>query len=301
MENRNCNWQKVLSVTDLNKRLGDFSLENIRLSLPAGCVMGLVGENGAGKSTLIKTVLGIWRADSGVTELFGKTFDGSERAVLERVGVVMDEEQFPETMTASQIGSTLGGIYKQWDNGAYESYLRRFSLPRTKPLRQLSKGMKMKLSIAAALSHRAELLILDEPTSGLDPVMRDEVCELLADFVSQGSNAVLFSSHIVSDLEKTCDYITFLHKGRVLLCEEKDRLKEEYGILRCPAEKAQAFPAAARRVTPYGAELLLRRADVPGKELGQATIEDIFLFFSRGSQPGEASDTTVSDCAEKGA
>lgn len=277
--------ETILQTENLCKRRAGFYLDNVSLSLPAGCVMGLVGENGAGKSTLLKALLGVVRPDGGQVSLFGEPFDLSKRDVLERIGAVFDSEQFPEVMTAPQIGKCLAGVYRGWERRTFDGFLKQFSIPGDKPIRKLSKGMKMKVCLAAALSHRAELLLLDEPTEGLDPLARDEFCTMLSDFVSHGSNAVLLSSHIVSDLEKVCDYIAFLHEGRLLLCEEKDRLKERYGVLRCAPEETERYAdiTAAKRLSPYGAELLVRREGVPvGSALGQAGLEDIFLFLCRG-------------------
>ena len=269
------------------KKRGEFSLADVSLCLPEGCILGLIGENGAGKSTLIKTLLGILPADSGRISLFGRPFDGSERRVFEKIGVVLDENQFPEVMTVSQVGKSLAGIFSGWDAARFDALCRRFGLLLGKPCGKLSKGTKMKLSIAAALSHGAELLVLDEPTSGLDPVVRDEFTDMLAEFAAEPGHAVLLSSHIVSDLEKVCDYIAFLHEGKLLLCEEKDRLKEKYGVLRCGTEEAEKWRryAVSERQTPYGAELLCKRDAVPaGTPLGAVNIEDIFLFFSRKNE-----------------
>lgn len=220
----------ALEIHGLTKRRGDFVLRGLDLTLPAGCIMGLIGENGAGKSTTIRLILNALSRDGGApSPVYGK--DNRALTPLERedIGAVLDEVGLPEYMTARQIGCMMAGIFTRWQPEVYRGYLRRLALPEDKPFRDFSRGMKMKLGLAAALSHQPKLLLLDEATSGLDPVVRDEILTIFADFTRDEEHAVLISSHIVSDLEKICDYIAFLHKGRLLLCEEKDRLTEAYG------------------------------------------------------------------------
>ena len=200
----------------------------------------------------------------------------------EDIGVVLDEVGLPEYMNAQQIGRMMAGIFSHWQPEAYAGYLRRLALPEDKPFRDFSRGMKMKQGLAVALSHQPKLLLLDEATSGLDPVVRDEILTIFADFTRDEEHAVLLSSHIVSDLEKICDYIAFLHRGRLLLCEEKDRLTEEYGILRGTTEGIEPAAVCGQRATPYGTEYLLRRSAVPaGVPLGQVNIEDLFVFMAK--------------------
>lgn len=266
----------ALEIKGLTKKYGDFVLSIDELALPRGCIMGLVGENGAGKTTLIKLLLGLIRADEG-----GFTIaDGKEN-----LGVVLDEVGIPG-LSARQTGKVMAGIFPNWNAERFASLLRRLKVPEDKGFEDLSRGMKMKLGIAVAMSHGAKLLILDEATNGLDPVARDEVLELLWEFTRDEDHSVLISSHIVSDLEKICDYIVFLHEGRVLLAEEKDRLAENYGVLRCPAERLAELDESAvlaRRSTGFGAEAIVRRGGVPeGAELGPVSIEDIFVAMVKG-------------------
>ena len=200
----------------------------------------------------------------------------------EDIGVVLDEVGLPEYMNAQQIGRMMAGIFTHWQPEAYAGYLRRLALPEDKPFKDFSRGMRMRLGLAATLSHQPKLLLLDEATSGLDPVVRDDILTILSDFTRDEEHAVLISSHIVSDLEKICDYIAFLHRGRLLLCEEKDRLTEEYGILRGGAEDIDPAAVCGQRATPYGTEYLLRRSAVPaGVPLGQVNIEDLFVFMAK--------------------
>ena len=272
----------ALEIRGLTKRRGDFALQGLDLTLPAGCIMGLIGENGAGKSTTIRLVLNGLRRDGGTIAVYGK--DNRAMTALDRedIGVVLDEVGLPEYMNAQQIGRMMAGIFTHWQPEAYAGYLRRLALPEDKPFKDFSRGMRMRLGLAAALSHQPKLLLLDEATSGLDPVVRDDILTILSDFTRDEEHAVLISSHIVSDLEKICDYIAFLHRGRLLLCEEKDRLTEEYGILRGTTEGIEPAAVCGQRATPYGTEYLLRRDAVPaGMALGQVNIEDLFVFMAK--------------------
>lgn len=266
----------AIELRGLEKHYKDFDLK-IDLTLPEGCILGLVGENGAGKSTTIRLLLGMTRPDAGSVRVLGQ-----EKAPLEDVGVVLDEPGFPDCLSPRRLGRVLAGIYKNWDQAAYDALLKKLSLPESKPFKDFSRGMKMKLSIAAALAHRPKLLVLDEPTSGLDPVVRDEVVELFADFTRTDGHSVLISSHIVSDLEKLCDYVAFLHRGRLLLCEEKDALREEYVLVQGGREEIDALGGAVlgRRKTPYGDSAILRRADAPAAlHQSPLSIEDLFILM----------------------
>ena len=272
----------ALEIRGLTKRRGDFALQGLDLTLPAGCIMGLIGENGAGKSTAIRLILNGLRRDGGTIAVYGK--DNRAMTALDRedIGVVLDEVGLPEYMNAQQIGCMMAGIFTRWQPEVYRDYLRRLALPEDKPFKDFSRGMRMRLGLAAALSHQPKLLLLDEATSGLDPVVRDDILTILSDFTRDEEHAVLISSHIVSDLEKICDYIAFLHRGRLLLCEEKDRLTEEYGILRGTTEGIEPAAVCGQRATPYGTEYLLRRDAVPaGMALGQVNIEDLFVFMAK--------------------
>lgn len=272
----------ALEIHGLTKQRGDFVLRGLELTLPAGCIMGLIGENGAGKSTTIRLILNGLRRDGGTIAVYGK--DNRAMTALDRedIGVVLDEVGLPEYMTARQIGCMMAGIFTRWQPEVYRGYLRRLALPEDKPFKDFSRGMRMRLGLAAALSHQPKLLLLDEATSGLDPVVRDDILTILSDFTRDEEHAVLISSHIVSDLEKICDYVAFLHKGRLLLCEEKDRLTEEYGILRGTTEGIEPAAVCGQRATPYGTEYLLRRSAVPaGVPLGQVNIEDLFVFMAK--------------------
>ena len=269
----------ALNIQNLTKTYPGFTLDNVSLTIPGGCVLGLIGENGAGKSTLIKSVLGMIRPDGGTVTILGN--DKRTPLVMEDVGVVLDEVGIPSCLTTAQVGRVMAASFRNWDQAQYERYLKALALPEKKAFKDFSKGMKMKLGIAVALSHHARLLILDEATSGLDPVVRDEVLELLRHFVAQEDHAILMSSHIVSDLEKLCDYIAFVHKGKLLLVEEKDRLLEEYGLFLGSREDVDALPETAvraRRASPYGAEALVLREAMPqGSRVTPISIEELFV------------------------
>ena len=273
----------ALEIRDLCKSYPGFSLQNLTLTLPQGCIMGLIGENGAGKSTTIRLILEMAQKDSGSIRILGK--DNTENISLtkEDVGVVLDEVGFPECLTAQQVGNIMKNTYRNWNPDVYKKYMKELALPENKEFKEFSRGMKMKLGIAVALSHDPKLLILDEATSGLDPVIRDEVLDIFSEFTRDENHAVLMSSHIVSDLEKICDYIAFLHKGRLLLCEEKDRIMEEYGIFRCSAAQfAELDPAAVKgkKESAYGVEAIVERNKVPAAlQLSPVDIEQLFIFM----------------------
>lgn len=214
----------ALEIKDLSKSFGSFSLQNLTLTVPMGTALGLVGENGAGKSTTISLILGQLRRDSGEIRILGQDTDSDSVSVREDIGVVFDESCFPDGLNARQVDKVERCIYKNWDSGAFYEHIRRFDLPETKPFKEYSRGMKMKLALAVALSHKAKLLLLDEATGGLDPLARDELIGELSRFISDGEHAILLSSHIVSDIEKLCVRVAFLHKGRLILSEEKETL-----------------------------------------------------------------------------
>ena len=273
----------ALEIRNLTKSFKDVRLDNLNLTLPSGCIMGLIGENGAGKSTTIKLILDMLHKDSGSIKILGEDNEKNIMLLKEDVGVVMDYVGLPELLTAKQIGKIMKNTFKNWDQDEYKRLLTKFSLPENKQYRHFSRGMRMKLGIAIAMSHGAKLLLLDEATSGLDPVARDEVVEMFYDFTRDEDHSILISSHIVSDLEKLCDYIAFLHKGQLLLCEEKDALLSKYGIVHCTPETLSALAAGSikyTKVTPYGIEAIVLRESIPEDfKISPITIEELFLFM----------------------
>ena len=273
----------ALEIKNLTKSYPGFTLDNLNLTLPSGCILGLIGENGAGKSTTIKLILDMIHKDSGSIIILGKDNTDSIELTKEDIGVVMDEVGIPECLTVKQVGNVMKNTYCNWDDAEYARLAQKLALPDKKQFKEFSRGMKMKLGIAIALSHKAKLLILDEATSGLDPVVRDEVVEMFSDFTRDENHSILISSHIVSDLEKLCDYVAFLHKGKLLLCEEKDQLLAEYGLIHCTAEEIQNLPAKAikyKKENPYGIEAMVLRSAVPANfNVSPISIEELFVFM----------------------
>ena len=280
----------AIQLSHINKSFGDFAIRDLCLEVPSGTICGLVGENGAGKSTTIRLLMGALRPDSGSARVLGSDVSSPEfRAVKEDIGVVLDEAYFPESLNAVQVGKIMAGTYRRWDQGLYDGYLKRFDLPLKKQFKDFSRGMRMKLAIAVALSHQPKLLVLDEATAGLDPIVRDEVLDIFNEFTREEDHSILISSHILSDLEKLCDYIAFLHKGDLLFCEEKDRLLEEYGIFEDSRENLDCLmPEAivAREETRYGGVRALVRRDLApaGFRMEKPSVEDIILFLVKGAK-----------------
>ena len=275
----------AIELSHVTKHFPGFTLQDLSLTVPSGTICGLVGENGAGKSPTIRLLMGALRPDSGTCTVLGADSAAPEFLSLkEDIGVVLDEAYFPESLNALQVGGVMAKTYRRWDGKQYQNYLTRFGLPEN-----FSRGMKMKLAIAVALSHSPRLLVLDEATAGLDPIVRDEVLEIFNEFTREEDHSILISSHILSDLEKLCDYIAFLHQGRLLFCDEKDRLLEEYGIFVGTADQVNSLQdgaVVARENSSFGGvRCLVKRALVPaGWALERPTVEDIVLFLVKGAK-----------------
>ena len=280
----------AIELSHINKSFGDFAIRDLNLTVPSGTICGLVGENGAGKSTTIRLLMGVLRPDSGTASVLGADVSSPEfRDVKEDVGVVLDEAYFPESLNAVQVGKIMAATYRRWDQGLYDGYLKRFDLPQNKQFKDFSRGMRMKLAIAVALSHQPKLLVLDEATAGLDPIVRDEVLDIFNEFTREEDHSILISSHILSDLEKLCDYIAFIHKGDLLFCEEKDQLLEQYGIFEDSRENLDCLqPEAivAREESRYGGVRALVKRDLAptGFRLEKPTVEDVVLFLVKGAK-----------------
>jgi ABC-2 type transport system ATP-binding protein len=253
--------------------------------------MGFIGENGAGKTTTIKTMLGIAKKTGGSVKLFGLDFADHEKEIKSRIGVVFDECSFHDTLTAADVAKILGRIYPAWDDPLYLRYLRQFGLPEKKKIKEYSRGMKMKLSIAAALSHHPDLLILDEPTSGLDPVVREEILDIFLEFIQDEEHAILLSSHITSDLDKIADYLTFIHEGKIVLSKSKDELLEDLGILKCSREEFDALDKKSFltcRTNQFGCEVLIKDKKEfivrhPEMIVDPVSTESVMLMYARGT------------------
>ncbi len=275
----------ALELQGLTKHYKDFTLGPLDLTLPGGTICGLIGENGAGKSTTIRLILDMVQRDGGTVTILGRDSRTASVRSKEEIGVVLGSDGIPLCLNAVEVGKVMAGIYRNWDAAAYAELCQKFGLPDKKQYKDYSTGMKMKLCIAVALAHHPKLLLLDEATNGLDPVVRDEVVDILLDFARDEERSILISSHIVSDLEKLCDTIAFLHKGRLLLCEEKDALREEYALWHGTAAQLAALDVTVygKRVTPYGVEALVRRDAMPaGAELTPVSIEELFVLMVKG-------------------
>lgn len=274
-----------IEIKNLTKHYGGFTLDNVSFGVPRGSVVGLIGENGAGKSTIIKSLLGVINTDGGEILFDGVPLGRRGKNQRQLTGVVLDDVSLPSAVNLRELNGVMKNMFSRWDEQTFFALTERFRLPTDKKIGEFSKGMKMKTAIAAALSHGAETLILDEPTSGLDPVARDEILDILYDFMQNSGHAVLISSHITSDLEKLCDYVVFIHGGKVAVSGEKDALLEEYAVY--GGNISDLDPAAVVRVRRrnYGADALVKKSMIPpsfGTE--KTTLEDIMLFFVKGEK-----------------
>lgn len=278
----------ALTISELTKTYKGFVLDNVSFSVPTGSIVGLIGENGAGKSTIINAVLGLIQKDSGCVSLFGK--NELDNAAKEQIGVVFDGSIFPENLSPKKINRIMQNIYTSWDKQTYFKLLDQFSIPLDKQIKEFSKGMKMKLAISVALSHQPKLLILDEATSGLDPVIRDDILDMLLDFMQNEEHSILLSSHITSDLEKIADYIVFIHEGQVVFFKSKDELMEQYGIVKCGAEQFDRFDESdivTYRKMDYEWQVLVSdrnriQKKHPNVLVVPATIDEIMLLYVKG-------------------
>ena len=275
----------AVKIDHLGKDFGAFALKDVSLAIPGGTVLGLIGENGAGKSTLIKCLLGVLHPDGGEITLL----DGEG---MEAVGYVPDECPLPTELRLRQLPGIFRGIFPTWDDSLFRGYLEKFQLPEDKKVKELSRGMKMKLTISVALAHRPKLLVLDEATSGLDPVVRDESLDEFLAFLKDEDHAILLSSHITSDLEKMCDYVTYLHNGAVTISGAKDELMEQYGKLSCgraDLDRVDKSLLVGVRAGEYGCQALVNdrrafRAAYPDLPLDPVNLEDLMIFTTRGER-----------------
>ena len=277
----------VIELKNVVKDYGDFKLDHISFAVPEGSVCGFIGQNGAGKTTTINLILDIINRDEGEINLFGKPVDQNHAYVREDVGVVFDEMGFHEFMTAKDINIMMKNIYKNWDEKVFFEYLKKFSLPSKKKCGAFSRGMRMKLQIAAALSHKAKLLIMDEPTSGLDPIVRNEIIGIFRDFVVEEDHTILLSSHITGDLEKIADEVVFIDGGKIVLSGNKDEILEKHGILKCKKEEASKVSETlivGVEEEAYSTSILVndRHAAAklyPDMVMEEAALEDIMIYY----------------------
>ncbi|MFM1539858.1 ABC transporter ATP-binding protein [Helcococcus ovis] len=266
-------------ATELKKDYCEFNL-NVSVKVPKGNIVGLIGENGAGKSTFLKLILGLIESNGGSFEILNEKKINENRMILENIGVVIDDNVIPENLNIIQVNRIMNDIYEQWDEEKFYRLTEELKLNKDKKIKEYSKGMKMKLSLMVALSHNPELLILDEPTTGLDPVVREQILDMFLDFVQDSSHSILFSSHIMDDLEKIADYIVFLKNGRVLLSEKKDNIIYEWGVLRCEEDKLKNIEEKyiiAYRASSYGYDVLVNDKETIKEMFEEVIIDDATL------------------------
>lgn len=282
--------KNALTISGLTKSYKDFVLDHVSFTVPSGSIVGLIGENGAGKSTTINAFLGLIQKESGHVSILGhEEIDSDTR---EQIGVVFDGSNYPEILSPKKINRVMKHIYHSWDEQIYFRLLKNFLLPVDKQIKQFSKGMKMKLAISVAFSHHSKLLILDEATSGLDPVIRDDILDMLLEFVQNDECSILVSSHITSDLEKIADYIVFIHEGKVIFSKPKDELIEQYGIIKCGAAQFDALEREdiiVYRKMDYEWQVLISDREkmqkkYPKAMIVPATIDEMMLLYVKGEK-----------------
>ena len=280
-------YTNAIEIKGVTKKYDGFTLDNISFDVPRGSIMGFIGQNGAGKTTTIRSILNIIPINSGEIRLLGMDHIQHEQEIKERLAVVFDELPFHDIFNAKDMGRIFKGLYEQWDDTVYQGYLERFQLPQKKKIGQFSKGMKMKLQIACALSHNAELLVMDEATTGLDPVIRSEILDIFLEYLQDEGHSILMSSHITSDLEKIADSVTFIDRGRILVSGYKDDVLDSHGIIKCTkADYKNIDPAdfISARLTDFGAEVMTAdRAAAARKYSGlmiePTTLEEIMVYY----------------------
>lgn len=283
----------ALIISGLTKTYKDFMLNGVSFSVPCGSIVGLIGENGAGKSTTINAVLGLIQKEAGSICVLGK--EQLDNEIKEQIGVVFDGNNYPEIFSTRKLNRVMKDIYHSWEEHTFLNLLKKFFLPSDKPIKQFSKGMKMKLAIAVALSHNSKLLILDEATSGLDPVIRDDILDILLDFAQDETHSILISSHITTDLEKIADYIVFIHEGQVVFSMPKDELIEQYGIIKCGAAQFEALDKLdiiVYRKMDYEWQVLVAdrvamKKKYPKALIDSASIDEIMLLYVKGEGGGK--------------
>ena len=283
----------ILQIKNLKKSFNDFSLKSVNITLDKGYIMGLIGPNGAGKSTIIKLIMNLIKKDDGKITVFGLDNNKHEIDIKNRIGFVYDENHFYEELTISETKYYIAPFYSMWDNAAFDKYIKDFNLPPKKKMKELSKGMKMKMSLAFALSHNADLLIMDEPTSGLDPIVRSELLEILSEVICDENKSVLLSTHITSDLDKIADYITFINNGEVILADTKDNILENHAVIKC--DKSQLTEDIKKKFIGYSENEFGFNGLVADKSQIEAfdnektifekpSLEDIMIYYLRGKK-----------------
>lgn len=282
--------ENILTLKDVTKRYESFTLDHISFDLPKGMIMGFVGENGAGKTTTIKAILDVIKKDSGEIFMFGKSIDKNSATIHQDIAVVYDDCTISGVFNIKDIEKIFKHFYQNWDTAKYYELVQQFDLPQDKKIAKFSRGMKMKVQLAVALAHHPKLLLLDEPTSGLDPIVRDEILDMFLDFIQDEEHSILFSSHITSDIEKIADFVTFIHKGRIIFCENKDELLAESGILKVKPDIFQQLDkdmCIRYRKTMDHYEVLVKNRNaflkqMPDAIIDHASLDEIMLLYVKG-------------------
>lgn len=280
-------YENAIEVKDLTVRYDGFTLDHVSFDVAKGSIMGFIGQNGAGKTTTIKSILNIIKRDEGTIKLLGVDNLKDDLTVKEHVSVVFDEIPFHDQLSAKNLNIILKHIYRDWDSAVFKEYLERLALPERKNIADFSRGMKMKLQIAVALSHNAKLLVLDEATSGLDPVVRNECLDMFMEYLQDENHSILMSSHITSDLEKVCDSVTFIHKGKLLVTGYKDDILESHGVIKCKKSEYKDMDPAdfiSARLSDYGASVMVKDKALCSKKysglaMDPTTLEEIMLYY----------------------
>ena len=286
-------YENAIEISNLRKCYDGFTLDNISFNVPRGSVMGFIGQNGAGKSRTIRAILNIIKTDGGSVKLLGMDHIQDEAQIKEQIAAVFDECPFHDSFKAKQLDILFRGLYRNWDGKKFYEYLERFQLPQKKKIGEFSKGMKMKMQIAAALSHDAKLLVMDEPTTGLDPVVRNEILDIFREYLSDEGKSILLSSHITSDLDKIADCVTFIDKGKLLLTGYKDDILENHGLMRCSKEdykEIEPEDIVSARINEYSVDIMVDDRDrmcrkYSGILFEKTNLEEIMLFYvNRGKR-----------------
>ncbi len=277
----------VIEMREVTKNYGDFVLDKVNIAIPSGCICGFVGQNGAGKTTTIKLIMDIIKANSGEIKVFDQDMSKDGKKLKDDIGVVFDEMGFHDFLTGKQINQIMSKMYSKWNEDTFKEYMKRFGLPMNKKCGKFSRGMRMKLQIAAAMSHGAKLLIMDEPTSGLDPIVRNEILEIFQEFVIDEEHTILLSSHITGDIERIADMVIFIDKGRIVLSGEKDEILENHAMIKCTKKDAETIEKediVSVRQSAFGVDVLVHDKDACAKKyaklkMEQAGLEEIMIHY----------------------
>lgn len=280
-------YKNAIEIRDLTVKYDGFTLDKINFDVAKGSIMGFIGQNGAGKTTTIKALLNIIKRDAGQINMLGLDNIKDELEIKEHISAVFDTIPFQEQLTAGNLNTILKDVYKEWSSETFTTYLERLALPSRKRISTFSKGMKMKLQIAVALSHNAKLLIMDEATTGLDPVVRNECLDMFLEYLQDENHSILMSSHITTDLEKVADSVTFINKGKLLLTGCKHDVLEQHGVIKCKKNEYKDISPddiVSARLNDFGAEIMVKdkamcQTKYSGLILDNTTLEEIMLYY----------------------